>query len=85
MHCIFHLFRAVHESLALFDAPFSAEQVETLRARRSRCCVKGAGRPEIALRLPGRCVRIDDELRFMLELVRIRRSGRLCRLLHVDV
>ncbi len=34
MHYIFHLFRAVHEKPALFDAPFSAEQVETLRAGR---------------------------------------------------
>lgn len=34
MHYIFHLFRAFHETAALFDAPFSAEQVEALRAGR---------------------------------------------------
>ncbi len=34
MHYIFHLFRAFHETPALFDAPFSAEQVEALRAGR---------------------------------------------------
>src|SRR5688572_25006882 len=34
MHYIFHLFRAFHERPVLFDAPFSAEQVEALRAGR---------------------------------------------------
>lgn len=34
MHYIFHLFRAVHERPALFEAPFSPEQVETLRTGR---------------------------------------------------
>ena len=34
MHYIFHLFRAFHEMPVLFDAPFSAEQVERLRAGR---------------------------------------------------
>jgi hypothetical protein len=34
MHYILHLFRAFHEEPALFDAPFSAEQVEALRAGR---------------------------------------------------
>ena len=34
MHYIFHLFRAFHETPALFDPPFSASQVETLRGGR---------------------------------------------------
>jgi hypothetical protein len=34
MHYIFHLFRGFHERPALLDAPFSAAQVEALRAGR---------------------------------------------------
>jgi len=34
MHYIFHLFRGFHEKPALFDAPFSAEQVAAFRAGR---------------------------------------------------
>ena len=34
MHYIFHLFRAFHQTAALFDAPFSAGQAEAFRAGR---------------------------------------------------
>jgi len=34
MHYIFHLFRAFHERPSMFDLPFSAEQVATLRSGR---------------------------------------------------
>ena len=34
MHYLFHLFRGFHEKPALFDAPFSAEQLEAIQAGR---------------------------------------------------